>query len=130
AELLARDGRVSLADSGPIKDLITHGEFGERTLSGPAEYLSRYGRFQTADYIQDVPYSPHFPYNADVLAQLYPQAGGNPVDGVIAIDPVGLSALLQLTGPVDVEGHDEPLTSENAADFLLREQYLEFSTYG
>ncbi len=129
AELLARDGRVELVASGPIKDLINHGEFGEREITGPAEYLRRYGRFQTADYIQDVPYSPHFPHNAQVLAELYPQAGGNPVDGVIGVDPEGLAALLELTGPVDVEGYDEPLSSENAADFLLRDQYLEFSTF-
>src|SRR5690606_12916117 len=43
AELLARDGRVSLADSGPIRDLLDPSEFGERTISGPQEYLDRYG---------------------------------------------------------------------------------------
>ncbi|NLD75683.1 MAG: DUF4012 domain-containing protein, partial [Acidimicrobiales bacterium] len=130
AELLASDGRFRLAESGPIRDLIYHGEFGDRTLNGPTEYLSRYGRFHTVDYIQDVTLSPHFPYNAEVLAQLYPQAGGSPVDGVIGIDPIGLAALLELTGPVQVEGRDEPLTAENAADFLTRDQYLEFLEEG
>ncbi len=130
AELLARDGRVSLARSGHIRDLITYGEFGERTLAGPVDYVRRYSRFRPSDYIQDVTYSPHFPYNAEVLAQLYPQAGGTEVDGVIGVDPIGLAALLELTGPVMVEGRDEPLTSENAADFLTRDQYVEYSNYG
>lgn len=130
AELLARDGRVSLADSGPIPDLIKPDQFGERTLAGPVDYVRRYGRFSPADYVQDIPYSPHFPYNAEVLAQVYPQAGGSEVDGVIGIDPIGLAALLELTGPVQVEGYDQPLSAENAADFLTRDQYVQFSNYG
>jgi hypothetical protein len=126
AELTARDGRLDLTESGPIRDLIYHGEFGERTISGPADYLRRYGRFRPADYIQDVTYSPNFPSNAQVLAELYPQAGGSEVDGVIGVDPAGLAAVLQLTGPVQVEGYDQELTAENAEDLLLRDQYVKF----
>ncbi len=126
AELQARDGRLDLTESGPIRDLIYHGEFGERSISGPADYLRRYGRFQPADYIQDVTYSPNFPSNAQVLAELYPQAGGSEVDGVIGVDPAGLAAVLRLTGPVQVEGYDQELTADNAEELLLREQYVKF----
>ncbi|WP_421119124.1 DUF4012 domain-containing protein [Aquihabitans daechungensis] len=56
---------------------------------GPEDYLARYGRFDPARFPQDVTYSPHFPSDASVIAELYPQAGGAPVDGVIAIDPKG-----------------------------------------
>jgi hypothetical protein len=129
AELLATNGGVELARSGPIRELIAHESFGERTISGPEEYLDRYGRFNTANYIQDVTYSPHFPHNAEVLAEIYPQAGGTRVDGVIGVDPAGLAALLELTGPVQVEGYGKELSAENAEEFLLRGQYLEFSDY-
>src|SRR5918994_1995795 len=47
-------------------------------------------------------------------------------DGKLSVDPVGLAALLRYTGPVEVEGLDEPLTTDNAADFLLLNQYIEF----
>jgi uncharacterized protein DUF4012 len=68
--------------------------------------------------------SPDFPSVGQVVAELYPQSGGEPVDGVIAIDPVGLAALLEFTGPISVPGLDAPLTRDTAADYLLRQQYL------
>lgn len=126
AEMTAVDGRLDLARSGPIKELIYHGEFGDREITGPPDYIRRYGRFDPADYIQDVTYSPNFPSSAEVLAELYPQAGGERVDGVIGIDPAGLAAMLQLTGPVTVEGYDQILTADNAEELLLREQYKKF----
>jgi hypothetical protein len=45
---------------------------------------------------------------------------------VISVDPVALAAFLRFTGPITVTGLDEPLTAENAADVLIREQYLRF----
>ena len=84
-----------------------------------------YGGFEPADYPQDLTFSPDFPSDAEALAQIYEQSGGQPVDGVIKIDPVALAALLRFTGPIQVPGIDEPLTSENAADILMRSQYLQ-----
>ncbi|MCB0988661.1 MAG: DUF4012 domain-containing protein [Microthrixaceae bacterium] len=126
AELTAIDGRLDMARSGPIRDLIYHGEFGERKITGPDDYINRYGRFTPADYVQDATYSPNFPSNAKVLAELYPQAGGSAVDGVIGVDPAGLAAVLRLTGPVSVEGYDQVLNADNAEELLLREQYVKF----
>ncbi|MEO6627032.1 MAG: DUF4012 domain-containing protein, partial [Aquihabitans sp.] len=124
AELEADNGKVELSRSGPIRELIQARRFGTRTITGPADFLRRYGRFQPQDYIQDVTLSPNFPAVGDVLAQLYPQSGGRKVDGVIAVDPTGLAALLKLTGPVRVDGLDEMLSSTNAEDLLIRDQYL------
>lgn len=125
AELSVEDGAVELTRSGRIDDLIEGPNRGQRMLDGPADYLRRYGRFDTTDFLQDVTVSPNFPSAASVMAQLYPQAGGQPVDGVIAVDPTGLAALLKLTGPVTVEGMTEPLSADNAVDLLTRRQYLE-----
>ena len=125
AELTAVDGKVELSRSGRIIDLILAAEPGQRTISGPQDYLDRYGRFRPEDFLQDVTFSPHFPSSASVIAELYPQSGGEPVDGVIGVDPTGLAALLELTGPVEVEGLDEPLDADNAVEVLTRTQYLE-----
>lgn len=128
AELTAVGGDVNLVRSGRIDDLINAAEPGTRTISGPEDYLRRYGRFRPQDYLQDVTFSPNFPSSAAVMAELYPQSGGTEVDGVIGVDPTGLAALLELTGPVMVEGFGEPLSAENAVEVLTRRQYLELGT--
>ncbi len=125
-ELTARNGRVRLTRSGPISDLLLAAPPGKRRLTGPADYLRRYGEFSPADYFQDVTFSPHFPFDANVIEQLYPQSGGRRVDGVLSVDPFALAALLRFTGPIVVPGLDTPLTSANAADTLLRQQYVRF----
>ncbi len=67
--------------------------------------------------------SPDFPMDAEAIEQLYPQSGGTKVNGVIAVDPAGLAALLSLVGPVSVPSWPVPLTSANATDVLLNQQY-------
>jgi hypothetical protein len=58
-----------------------------------------------------------------MMAELYPQSGGQHVDGVFHLDVTAIAALLQFTGPLTIEGIVEPLTAENAAGFLHTEQY-------
>jgi Protein of unknown function (DUF4012) len=74
----------------------------------------------------DVTTSPNFPSVARVIAQLYPQSGGQKLDGVFAMDVYTLAALMQITGPVTVEGRDLTVTPENALDFMLSQQYSLF----
>ena len=80
-------------------------------MSGPAEWLERWGRYGfntspggTTSVVpwSNVTMSPHFPSTAAVMAELYPQSGGAAVDGVFAMDPYVLAALVELTGPIDV----------------------------
>lgn len=126
AELTATAGEVELTRSGRIADLIFARPDGARSLDGPEDYVARYGRFRPQDFLQDATFSPHFPSSADVIAQLYEQSGGNPVDGVIGVDPTGLAALLELTGPVEVSGLVEPLSADNAVEVLTRSQYIDY----
>lgn len=126
AELRAQNGEIRLATSGKGGELARAPGAERRTISGPAEYLDRYGRFRPEKYVQDVTLSPDFPSVAQVSAELYEQITGRRVDGVIAVDPYGLQELLSFTGPVSVQGLDRRLTAENAADFLIRDQYLLF----
>lgn len=126
AELRATDGDLDLTESGPINELLTAPGREQRRLTGPPEYLARYGRFRPWEYLQDTSFAPDMPTVASVMAELYPQAGGRPVDGVIVADPYGLAALLKLTGPIRVEGAPERLTADNVAQFLVRDQYIQF----
>jgi hypothetical protein len=63
---------------------------------------------------------------ARIMTDQYRQATGEEVDGILAVDPEGLAALLRLTGPVDVAGWPEPLTPENVARVTLNEAYTAF----
>ncbi len=127
AELVVDHGKLSMPRFGRISELEQGGVPGaQRTISGPADYVARYDRFDVASTWRNLTMSPDFPSIARVAAELYPQSGGQQVDGVLSVDPLGLAALLRYTGPVEVEGLDEPLTTDNAANFLLLNQYVEF----
>lgn len=126
-ELTAVDGKVRLTRSGPTTDLERTAPNGTRTLTGLREFQARYGSYQPADYLRDLAISPQFPDVAEAVRQLYPQATGTRVDGVIAMDPDTVAALLRFTGPIRVPGYDVTLTSTNAADVIVRQQYLQFA---
>ena len=126
--LTADHGDVTLARSDEIVNLQDVLTANEATITGPDDYVARYERFVPNTYVGDVTLSPDFPSVATVIEELFPQGGGQPLDGVILIDPIALQALLTFTGPITVEGLDTPLTTENAADILLREQYVDFES--
>jgi hypothetical protein len=125
-EIVAEDGKLTLAKLGRIGTELNLVNQGQRTLSGPPEYLDRYAKFHPELFWQNATLSPDFPTASQVIAELYPQSGGQPIDGVISVDPVFLARLLRVIGPVDVPNLDEPLTARNAERQLLFEQYLRF----
>jgi hypothetical protein len=124
--LSATDGRVRLTVSGSIADIEAALPKGGAHLNGPADFLARYGAFDPGEFPQDATYPPDLPTVADVLDQIYRQTGGMPLDGVLALDPEGLAALLHFTGPIQVSGLPIALTQANAAQVLLTEQYTTF----
>jgi len=67
--------------------------------------------------------SPRFPPNAEMATRMWRAAGRPAVDGVLAVDVVALRALLESTGPIQVEG--ETIDAENVQQLLLHDQYLE-----
>ncbi|MDE0776513.1 MAG: DUF4012 domain-containing protein, partial [Nocardioides sp.] len=75
-------------------------------------------------FFQDPNFTPDFPRAAEVFnafwSEKYPDVS---LDGVISLDVVSLSYLLEGTGPVRVG--DLTLTSTNAVDVLLRDVYEE-----
>jgi hypothetical protein len=131
-ELTAVDGKLTLTESGRADDLndvarevtpvvspVVDGEHDQAIQ----DYLDRYHALGDWTAVQDVTASPDLPTVAAVLRQLYPQMGGQEIDGVLVVDPYALAALMRYSGPVEIEGVDEPLTERNAVDFLLTEQY-------
>lgn len=129
--LEATNGRLTVQRFGRLKDLRDSGlPLEQRMLHLPpdSEYLRRYGEFQPESTWQNVNLSPDFPTVGRVVADLYPQSGGQPIDGVIAIDSLGLAALMELTGPVNVGEWPEKITSENVVRVTLSDAYERFAT--
>jgi hypothetical protein len=134
AELHADNGRLDVARTGQTTEL-TSALDPDLVLSGPADYLTRYGRFGaggdgepvSVDFWSNVTMSPDFPSVADVVAQLYPASGGTEIDGVMAMDVSTIARFLDLTGPIRVPGPDGTITIDatNAEEYLLRGQYAE-----
>ena len=128
-------GLITAADGAvDVGDLLRTGTWNATVaqaaglkLTAPDEYIRRYGQFQPERVLQNVNLSPDFPTVADVLMSLSDKAGVGKVDGVMAIDPKGLAALLQLTGPVNVPGWPTPITADNVVDVTLRDAYEAFA---
>ncbi len=80
-------------------------------------------------WFQNVTQVTDFAVAAQLANEFWTRKYGTPVDGVISIDPVALSYLLEATGPVTVATGDV-LDSENAARLLLNEAYLRYPTGG
>ena len=109
AELTVDDGQLTLSDFGRAQDLdAAAGQAGAR-VDGHEEFLRQYGRFGfDADgavgdaAFRNLAMTPDFPTVAEIAADLYAQTTGRQVDGVIAMDPFVVSALLRYTGPIDL----------------------------
>jgi hypothetical protein len=123
-ELVIDDGRFDLVRTGRMRDLTRGGnDPAARRIEGEPEFVARYGQ-APAQYWGQIGYSPDFPTVARIMEQLFPQSGGSEVDGVIAVDPSSFARFLELTGPIRVPGYADQLTSENAEQILLHDQYL------
>lgn len=125
AEVVFDEGAVSIPTVGRTDELNAALRASDVELSGPPDYLARYGRFHPERFIQDLTLSPDVPSVGEVLLGLYPTAAGREADGVIVIDPFGLAALLELTGPIDLVSDEVRLDRSNAAAYLVAGQYLQ-----
>ncbi|HEY6531138.1 MAG TPA: DUF4012 domain-containing protein [Acidimicrobiales bacterium] len=126
----ADGGSLSVGRTGStMRDLPLDPEAAGLDL--PAEWQTRYGGYDLARFPGNLTAGPDWPTDAEVAAQVYAQApGGGPVDGVIYADPAALVALLRITGPVDVPGVPETLTADNAEQYLLIDQYVQYADAG
>lgn len=125
--LEASGGQLELIRTGSVDETLNDaGEPASRTVEGVDQFMARYGRFQPLQTWQNLSLTPDWPTVGAVAHQLFPQSGGQPIDGVIGLDPFALAGLLNATGPVDVPPWPVPITADNAVSVLMHEQYLFF----
>lgn len=91
----------------------------------PPEFADNYDRFSSRTLWSNANMSPDFPTVAEVLASMWEHATERRVDGVIAIDAVGLNALLRLVGPVNAPPVGE-INGDNFLRIALNEAYIRF----
>ena len=135
AVISARQGKLRVEVFGSIGQVGNGGNPFGRIITGPEDYVARYQQYGAGDgtkaareyFWSNVTASPDHPSVSEVIAQLYPQSGGRPIDGVVTLDVRALAAVLRLTGPVALDDSRLGLSSENAEQYLLRDQYFELN---
>lgn len=131
ALLEAKDGQITLADSGPALDILKAAEDAE--IENFADFPPHYANSRPDLFPQNLTSTPHLPSITAMAAEIVPKWQDNAdltVHGVIVMDPYAVAGLLELTGPIAIEGRSEPLTPDNVVEFLLRGQYTEFEDDG
>ncbi len=128
------DGRIEVGEFARRSDLEdVVGVQGASCVMCPDEFLRSYGQFGFSTgpdggvaerAWSNVTMPAHFPYVAETAQILFPQSGGAAVDGVIVMDPYVVQALMAYTGPIEVPELDTTVRPEEAARFILVEQYL------
>lgn len=67
-----------------------------------------------------------FPSLSEALADLYPNMGGAPIDGVLYLDTQALAALVGIAGEVHLEEAGLTVTSESLGQLVHIDQYTSF----
>jgi hypothetical protein len=118
--VIVDDGRISLGKqtstySFPRDRQVI--DLPEKTLAlYDSDTFSGFGNFTR---------TPNFPTTAKAFQALWSNTYGEKLDGVISIDPVVLSHVLKVTGPVTVTDGTK-LTSKNVVDEVLYKPYIRY----
>lgn len=114
----AQDGRVELTRQVAGNEL---GRRDEPVLPLTAEEEELFSS-NLGLYVLDANLTPDWPRASELIRARWVETQPEDPAGVLSIDPVALSYLLEVTGPVEVDGVE--LTAENAVDELLHRVYV------
>jgi hypothetical protein len=124
-ELQVSNGSFALTDFRPSGDLAIPAAKPAPPIAD-ADYAARWGWLNPNREWRNLGASPRFDATAALAAQMWPASGGKPVDGVLALDPVALSAILKATGPVQSGGKE--VSADTVVPLLLHDQYAGINT--
>ena len=118
--LRVRDGKVSLGTQLSTADFSV-----DKTPALPLTSQERtlYGEKLGTD-LRDMNLTPDFPRAAALFRAEVARTQGTRVDGVVAVDPVALSAVLRATGPVQIG--QETFSADNVVSKVLNQTYFRF----
>jgi hypothetical protein len=95
-------------------------------VTPPPELEANWGWVHPSEEWRNLATSPRFDVTAPLAAEMWRASTGQEVDGVLAVDPVALQALLAAQGPVDIDGRT--VDADNVLQFLFVDQYLGLDT--
>ncbi len=117
------DGRPSVDTLGPNSDF--NKPFTPFSIN--PEFDEQYGFTNPTTDFRNSNQSSHFPYAAQIWKQMWAQQSGMNVDGVIAIDPVALSYILEATGAITMPD-GETVNKDNVVELTESTVYSRFPT--
>lgn len=131
-ELTIDGGRMSVTRNGRTAELQRTLDEVDVFVNQPTDFYERLGSIGAGrppevpaqqNLWANITSTPDMAVVGDVMATMYEANAGHPVDGVFVIDPAGIASLLKVTGPIEVDEIDEPLTADNVEQFLVLDQY-------
>lgn len=122
--ITADNGAISISQQASSSDFQNgrSSPVAELDAATVALYGDKVGR-----YMQDVTTTPDFPDSARIMGAFWAESFGTTIDGTLSIDPVALSYLMTVTGPVTL-GNGEQLSSDNVVETLLNGVYSRFDS--
>ena len=117
------DGEMRLSG---LEDIGPPVPAGAVTLEG--DLARNWGMLAPNEEWRNLALTPRFDAAAPLAARMWEVGGGGAVDGVVAVDPVTLQAVLGAAGPVDVGG--VTVGADDALAFALYEQYVRAEAAG
>ncbi|MDX2377009.1 DUF4012 domain-containing protein [Microbacterium sp. LRZ72] len=121
AVLRAEDGVIELVTQASTADFR---RFDDPILPLDAATVALFDD-QPGQYVQHALQIPDFPTAAPLAAEFWQRTMGDRVDGVIAVDTVVLSHILDATGSLQAGPYE--LTAGNAVGLLLSDVYRDFT---
>ncbi len=112
-------------DIGPWSEIHDLANVPAEAVAPPnRDYAARYDQFGGAGHWMNINMTPDFPSAATAMERLWNDVTGEPIDGVVLVDPFAFQALLEVAGPVDVRG--TRITADNVVAYVSNEAYDEF----
>lgn len=120
AQIDTQDGSVTMTQQAVGSDF----RFDAPVMPLPPETEAIYSNKATR-FMQNTTLVPQFELSGQIASTMWADRFGTQVDGAISFDPIGLSYLLDATGPIALQSIDFELTADNAVQFLLHDIYLQ-----
>jgi hypothetical protein len=112
--LTVRDGTFDLGEMTPTVEY----QLPEGAVQLTGDFANRWGWLEPEREWRNLASSPLFPTQATLASKMWQAAGKPPIDGVLALDPIALRALIQATHPVQIDG------KQYGPNNVLQEIYL------
>ena len=107
---------------------LAYQRVGQPPVEYPKSWESTYYRWRFGRSYPETAVSPNFPVTGPMYQVMGESLGFGHVDGVLEVDAVALRKLLEVIGPVELDG--VTYDASNVEQKILNESYLEFDTIG